>query len=622
MPTHIWHICKPLAHINTTACKRAKLLPTPITGAKMKLSTVKLKGFRNFKKATINFEEKTLVIGANDVGKTNLLWAIRLLLDRKLNDFDIEPKDSDFYAFEETNSFEIILKFKDVVEDCVVSRLKGKISDNDELCLAYKAFRDKVTKAKSYMLYAGVSESELEEIEDRYYRKVLNVQYISSRRDFHSYINKEKNYLFQLAKENREAEEIGEDDKLYAQIQSELKNVDDKIPKLNFIASATKSINEELASLSLHHKKQNIVFDTDASNIDSFIRNVSIASNTNGENVKVGGDGRLNQIYLALWASRNELKEEKIEEVTIVCIEEPEAHLHPHQQRKLAEYLNKTIKGQVVITSHSPQITSEFSPNSIIRLFSKNNSTFAASKGCSKIIEDAFEDFGYRLSIIPAEAFFADVVLLIEGPSEEMFYKTLAKQIDIDLDRLNISILMVDGVGFKTFIQILNSLKIDWVLRTDNDIFKIPKKEEYRFAGVQRCIDFYRTYFNSDKETEGILDENEPLIKGFGAQVPPKENLEAANKIIKELECYDLYISKKDLENDIFNSPIKDDILNFFGDLDQDEIIDAMQKRKASFMYDFLKKKKVNLKKLEDDFVSSPLRRCVEIVEKLHNETN
>ena len=399
-------------------------------------------------------------------------------------------------------------------------------------------------------------------------------------------------------------------------------NVDDKIPKLNFIASATKSINEELANLSLHHKKQNIVFDTNASNIDSFIKNVSIASNTNGENVKVGGDGRLNQIYLALWASRNELKEEKIEEVTIVCIEEPEAHLHPHQQRKLAGYLNSTIKGQVLITSHSPQITCEFNPNSIIRLFAKDNSTLAASNGCSKIIEDAFDDFGYRLSIIPAEAFFADVVLLIEGPSEEMFYKTLAKQLSIDLDRLNISILMVDGVGFKTFIRILNSLDIDWVLRTDNDIFKIPKKKEYRFAGVQRCVDFYRSFFNSDKDTERILKENESLIRGFDSKTPPKANLEASNKIIKELEEYDLYISQNDLESDIINSPIKDVLLDFFDDLEQDEIIEAMQKRKASFMYDFLKKKKDDLKKLDGDSISLPLKRCVEIVEKMHNEAN
>jgi putative ATP-dependent endonuclease of OLD family len=62
----------------------------------MILSTVELKGFRNFKNALINLKEKSLIIGANDVGKTNLIWALRLLLDKGLSEYDIEPRDSDF----------------------------------------------------------------------------------------------------------------------------------------------------------------------------------------------------------------------------------------------------------------------------------------------------------------------------------------------------------------------------------------------------------------------------------------------------------------------------------------------------------------------------------------------
>lgn len=227
----------------------------------MKLATVKLEGFRNFKKAKINLSQKSLIIGANDVGKTNLLWAIRLLLDRGLSDYDIEPKDSDFYAFEETNEFSIQLHFEDVTEDCVVSKLKGKIGNDNKLILAYKAFRDKTTKVKTFKLFAGPTIELLEEIEDRYYRKVLNVKYISSRRDLHNYINREKSYLFQIAKENREEDEAAEDEKLYSEIQKELKIVDEKIPKLNFISSATNTINDELGKLSLHHTKQKIVFD-------------------------------------------------------------------------------------------------------------------------------------------------------------------------------------------------------------------------------------------------------------------------------------------------------------------------------------------------------------------------
>ncbi|MCU0433625.1 MAG: AAA family ATPase [Bacteroidia bacterium] len=586
----------------------------------MILSSIKLQGFRNFKKAKINLAKKSLIIGANDVGKTNLLWAIRLLLDRSLSDYDIEPKDTDFYAFEETNTFNIELHFSEVTEDCVVSRLKGRIGDDNKLIIAYKGFRDKTTKVKTYQLFAGPTTDLLEEIEDRYYRKVLNLKYISSRRDLHNYINREKGYLFQIAKENREEEEVTQDEKLYFEIQSQLKYVDEKIPKLNFISSATDTINDELSKLSLHHTKQKIVFDVSSSNVDNFINSVSIASKSNEQRVLIGGDGRLNQIYLALWASRNELTKDSLKEFTIFCIEEPEAHLHPHQQRKLADYLNSSIKGQVILTSHSPQIASEFSPNSLVRLFNKKGETKAASNGCSEIIGAAFKDFGYRLSIIPAESFFSDVVFLVEGVSEELFYKTLSRQLKIDLDRLNISIVMVDGVGFSTFIKILNGLNIDWVLRTDNDIFKIPKKVEYRFAGIQRCIDIYREHFQKDTDTEKILSENENNLKGFTNEIPEEINSKSALLIAEDLELYKMYLSKKDLENDLFNSCIKSDLIKYFVGFDETEIVSEMQKRKASFMYDFLRNNKESLAKLAKDPIAKPLLKCKEIIEEMQKE--
>jgi len=588
----------------------------------MKLAKVKLKGFRNFKKATINFNEKSLIIGANDVGKTNLIWALRLLLDKGLSEYDIEPKDSDFYAYEETSDFEILLKFEDVVEDCLVSKLKGKISDDDVLYIVYRAARNKDTMAKSYSILAGSSLETLEEIEERFYRKVLNIRYISSRRDLYNYINKEKNNLFYLAKQNREEKEIESDDKLYSEISADLKSVDEKIPKLSYIATATDNINAELEKLSIHHKKQKIVFDASSSNVDNFINNVSIASKNNDKSLLIGGDGRLNQIYLSLWAARNEIAEDNLQEVSIICIEEPEAHLHPHQQRKIAEYLSTTIKAQVIITTHSPQIACEYSPNSIIRLLEKGKGTKAASDGCTEIIDDAFSDFGYRLSIIPAEAFFADTVLLVEGPSEELFYKTLSKQLKIDLDRLNISVLMVDGVGFSTFIKILDSLEIEWVLRTDNDISKVPYKEEYRFAGVQRIIGFYRKSFKPEGATDKIIAANEKLLKGFKNSEPLQANIDAASNIAKQLEPFNLFLSKKDLENDLFDSPLKKELIAFFDDLDEEDIISKMQERKATFMYEFLKEKKSYLNVLEKNAISAPLLKCKKIIEDYQNEAN
>ena len=64
------------------------------------------------------------------------------------------------------------------------------------------------------------------------------------------------------------------------------------------------------------------------------------------------------------------------------------------------------------------------------------------------------------MSILPAEAFFAKSVFLVEGPSEQLFYTELAKALEIDLDYYNISILSVDGVQFKVYASILNAMEI------------------------------------------------------------------------------------------------------------------------------------------------------------------
>ena len=56
-----------------------------------------------------------------------------------MSDYDIEPRSSDFYVLEETNSFVILLHFTDITEECVLSKLRGKISDANEMYMSYNA---------------------------------------------------------------------------------------------------------------------------------------------------------------------------------------------------------------------------------------------------------------------------------------------------------------------------------------------------------------------------------------------------------------------------------------------------------------------------------------------------
>ena len=146
----------------------------------------------------------------------------------------------------------------------------------------------------------------------------------------------------------------------------------------------------------------------------------------------------------------------------------------PHQQRKLSEYIQNHFNDQVFITSHSPHIASRFDPQSIVRLYPQAKYTHAACGGCSPMLQKVINAFGYRLNALSAEVFFADGVFLVEGTSEVLFYNALAKALSIDLDRLNISIISVEGIGFKPYVAVCNALNIPWVLRTDNDIFPKP----------------------------------------------------------------------------------------------------------------------------------------------------
>lgn len=579
----------------------------------MRLKTLYIKGFRNFKEATINFNNQSLIIGANDVGKTNLLYALRILLDRGFSDLDLELKESDFYAYEETNEVIITAFFDDIKEDCILSKMKGDISGDGNLVIKYLA-----TKGEDYKFFCGKSDADedLHEYAIPYYRKVLNIKYINSKRDFWGYINKTKNILLQQAKEDRSAETIDMDDALYKQISDKLKEVDSQIPELSYVKNATEQINEELNKLAIHNQEQKVVFDTASTDTDSVINKISITSKHGDKKLLIGGEGRLNQIYLSLWASQNRISEYS-NEVSILCVEEPEAYLHPHQQRELARYLCQVLKGQVILTSHSPYIVCEFSPNSIMRLYKNDQETKVASDGCSSVIEEGFDGFGYRMSVIPAEAFFADCVILVEGQSELIFYKTLAKQIGIDLDRLNISILSVEGVGFNTYAKILGALGIYWVARTDNDIFKIQHQDAYRFAGIERGLELAKQSCDLEETDEKVIDAYSCKIHGFvDKNSIPSKVLEAADKLRDVLANYDIFIADVDFETDLCNGPLKDALKEYYGDLLSDSsLIKKMKSHKAINIYDFLKNHKERLEALADDYIAKPLLSAKNYIE-------
>lgn len=577
----------------------------------MKISKIHIKGFRNFDDESITFQGKTLIIGANDVGKTNLIYAVRLLFDKSISEHDLELTDSDYNAYSGATEIEITVTICDVIEDCLLSVFGGAIKDGIVLIRYTNA------KGGSYKILIGFDENNLSEFPTRHYIKRLNMQCVDTNRDLFAFLKHERVQMLQLAKERLSEEAIKEDDEKTAQIQSSLDAINGQVSSLHYVASALEYVNKELSALSIHNEDQTVRFVAGESNAEKLLDNLALAYSSAENPLAIGGDGRNNQIFLATWIAKQSIQKD-VDHVTFYAIEEPEAHLHLHQQRKLSEYIQNNFDGQVLVTSHSPHIASRFDPQSIVRLYAEKKFTYAACGGCSQMLKTVFAEFGYRLNALSAETFFSDGVFLVEGISEVLFYTALAQEIGIDLDRYNISILSVEGIGFKPYVAVCNALNIPWVLRTDNDIFSKPTKKPTQnyYAGVSRIMGILEQVKGKENELVQFWDEHKGENEWKYKTNPPATAISLNNYIKTNSKQFGLFLSCVDLENDLANSALQEKLLQHYGKRKIATLVKSMQTKKAENMLQFLTSNHAELKVLVEDEIAAPLQMIACIVEE------
>lgn len=197
----------------------------------------------------------------------------------------------------------------------------------------------------------------------------------------------------------------------------------------------------------------------------------------------------------------------------IIAIEEPESHLHPNAQKKLYRQINDIV-GQKIISTHSNYIASNAKLNQI-RSLSKINDLIKIGKvHVEKLSKEELRQINRQVINTRGELFFSKVVVLFEGETEEQSLPLLvSKHFGYDYVELGVNFIGVGGAGnYLPFIRFCEAFNIEYLIFSDNepDInTKVLKQISQSKSKDSSKVVFVSTGNDFEKELceKGYLDE-------------------------------------------------------------------------------------------------------------------
>lgn len=131
-----------------------------------------------------------------------------------------------------------------------------------------------------------------------------------------------------------------------------------------------------------------------------------------------------------------------------LCIEEPEAHLCVNNFNLVLDFIKKSVEIkndfiQLLITSHNPKVINKLKLNNVVVL--KNGKAISLKQVDDKLVNYLAKRPNFDILKI----LFAKRLILVEGPTEEMFINTF---LDKEVEYLNeIEVIAIGQKGYKTF---------------------------------------------------------------------------------------------------------------------------------------------------------------------------
>lgn len=478
----------------------------------MYLAQLKISNFRKLQKVDLSFQPGlNVLVGANNVGKTAVIDALRALLagyDEPYPRLDREdvhrPKGG-----APAGDIEFQYVFRDLDADDEADFLAAlKPGDGGKL-EAHISIRyseaDKTGRLRAKRWCGdhedlGLTTDMMENLRGVYLPPLRDAsQGLKPSR------SSQLSRLFQLLTDDAGREDIND----------ALKKLDEELKKHEPVINTHTAIKGRHHSMLGPQLAQVLDLGLSGSDFQRMASRLSLLVDT--FEIEQNGLGFNNLIFMAVVLS--ELAKSPDARYRSLIVEEPEAHLHPQLQAVLLSYLEmiKAVEGekpiQLFVTSHSPNFASIADLDSLVCLVDTGNSVETFFPRTVTFDKGKREKLERYLDVTRAELFFSRRVIFVEGASELMLVSVLAEKCGHKLRAHGVSLISVEGLNFDSFLPLFGekALKIPVAVITDAD----PTAEPESGGEAQALYPVLGDAVNVSDNTTKMKEREDTFVKVF-----------------------------------------------------------------------------------------------------------
>lgn len=431
---------------------------------------MKIQGFRSFgKEVTIAITPRlTAFIGINSSGKTTALDALRKVFSSNFSEREFVAKD--FHHHKGVNPEDVEERFlyietrfdfgddPDAIPHFFQGMVTGATGETPYLRLKLEAHWKRSSiepDGEIDVNFYTIKVPEKQEIDDddklpfpNHLRSLIQILYVPAIRRPADQLKYASGSLL-----HRVLRKIRWTDDFTAKFNKQIEDINKDFKELQEFKTVQGSINQFWQQFHREGRYRETSVSFGGSDFDSILKKLEISFGPTATQrdfrIDELGDGLRSLFYLTLVCSLLDIeekfaKDEDEEEigknrplVTLLAIEEPENHIAPQLLGRVVRILEKISSqsaSQVLISSHTPAIIKRIAPGTI-RHFRMTSSYETVVKGIT-LPEKKSEAYQYIRQAVRnyPELYFAKVVVIGEGDSEEIIFNRFMDVLDLDFD--------------------------------------------------------------------------------------------------------------------------------------------------------------------------------------------